>query len=455
MKRYCKNVDITDINFITRCIYLWLEGKIGRYSVQHFLSQYSAYSHKEIRNLVYIRKLDFLDSAVQAIAIDIKNRLTTEELDLPEIQQKLRYDVTCMKTRTIGIQRPLHQVLDYIATEGCSQLFRAKIGFFQIASIKGKGSSFGVRWIYRWLRTDPKRTRYYAKADVYHCYPTINHDKIKARFMRDLKNPKLLWLVCKLIDQFPEGLSLGSHFSQYACNYYLSTLYHYITEQLAKTRKKKNGKTERVRLLSHCLFYMDDILILGSSKKDLEQAMNQICEFTKTELGLKIKSDWFIRQTDYIGKSGERKGHFIDMMGYRIYRDHITIRRRTFKRMRRAFLRASWRIKNKKHLSLIEAQRVVSYAGILSQSNSRNVKSKYHVAEIMRESRRVISAAGRAGELKRRRAKDVYESMVTQKTRGSGVSQEQRFDRRSVDSGKYPHGNHCRKPWGGAGAVCI
>lgn len=78
-------------------------------------------------------------------------------------------------------------------------------------------------------------------------------------------------------------------------------------------------------------------------------------------------------------------GSFIDMMGFRIYRTHITIRRRVFKRIRRITIRIWKRIKTHQKVLESHVRKMISYWGLLKNSNSVKVIQKYHVKDIMKE----------------------------------------------------------------------
>ncbi len=90
---------------------------------------------------------------------------------------------------------------------------------------------------------------------------------------KQVKNEDLLYLVEMLLRSYRQGLSIGSYLSQWLCNYYLSFAYHYAEQELAKVRKSGKGQAKRVRLIYAVIFYMDDILILGSRKADVRKAM--------------------------------------------------------------------------------------------------------------------------------------------------------------------------------------
>lgn len=392
MRRYCKNVDITDTGFIERCIYLWLEKKRSRRDVQRFLAHYTDLTYRQIRKMMRIKATDWLPECIKRVAEDVSQRLIEERLDLPPIEFKDKYDDVCGKWRRIGIQKPIHQIFDYVAVEACREMFMAKIGPYQMASIPGRGQEKGAKQILKWIQLDPKHCRYWVKGDVRRCYPSIPHDRIKARFARDIKNKKLLWLIYELIDSFPEGLSIGSYFSQFACNYYLSQAYHYAAEQLHKVRRKKSGEISRTRLLYHQIWFMDDVLLIGSSERDLDKAMVLLTDYMRERLGLTIKPEWRIYAADYIGADSKHHGKDIDMMGYRIYCDHIAIRRRTFRRHRRKIMKARARLGKGQELGLKESRQLMSCKGKFKHSNSYKVSRRLSLAKVAHAASRVISA---------------------------------------------------------------
>lgn len=392
MRRYCKNVDITDIGFIERCIYLWIDRKKNRRDVQRFLAHYTDFNYRQIYEMTRIGVTDWLPDCIRKVAEDVQRRLKEEKLELPPIEFEDRYDDVCGKWRRIGIQKPIHQIFDYIAVEACKEMFMAKIGIYQMASIPGRGQESGMKQIFKWIQLDPKHCRYWVKGDVRKCYPSIPHDLIKSRFARDIKNKKVLWLVCILIDSFQEGLSIGSYFSQFACNYYLSQAYHYAEEWLCKERHRKDGSSVRIRLFYHQIWFMDDILFLGASARDIERAMERLAQYMNKFLGLTIKHGWHAYETDSISTDGKRHGRDIDMMGYRIYCDHITIRRRTFKRHRRKVLKARKKLGEKQGLTVAESRSLMSCNGKFKNSNSYKISKRLGIWQVARIASRIISA---------------------------------------------------------------
>lgn len=99
---------------------------------------------------------------------------------------------------------------------------------------------------------------YVAKFDFRKYFDTIDHAILKVKLRRIFKDSRLLGLFDRIIDSYSraegKGLPIGNLTSQYFANYYLSSLDHYVKEEL---RVK-----EYVR-------YMDDFLIFASTREEL------------------------------------------------------------------------------------------------------------------------------------------------------------------------------------------
>ena len=127
------------------------------------------------------------------------------------------------------------------------------------------------------------------------------------------------------------GLAIGSYLSQWLCNYALSYLCRYL-EGMEKIRRKRDGTVQRQRIVRHCLFYMDDFVIIGTRAADMDKAMKQAAIWAQKNLGITIKPDW--------GKIDLKAGA-VDIMGFVIGYKGTRIRRRIYRRIRRQFLRAA------------------------------------------------------------------------------------------------------------------
>ena len=110
MKRKCKNIDITNIEFIEKAIIDCLSGKKKSIMNKH-------------------------NDNVHEIALEMQSELMNRKLNLKPIWYKRKYDDASRKWRTIGIQDIKQQMYDYIAVNAMADLIPC-IGKYQCASIK-------------------------------------------------------------------------------------------------------------------------------------------------------------------------------------------------------------------------------------------------------------------------------------------------------------------------------
>jgi hypothetical protein len=95
MKRKCKNIDISDVNFIESCANQCLERK-GR----------KAYNRSDVRRLFS----DFDD--LHSFAIDMSRRIKDHDLRLKKVRYMIRSDRSNDKKRLIMIEDIEQQILD-------------------------------------------------------------------------------------------------------------------------------------------------------------------------------------------------------------------------------------------------------------------------------------------------------------------------------------------------------
>lgn len=366
MKRLCKDIDITDRGLISRAVYSCLNKKFKRNDVVKYLSQVSSLKENQIRYIYFRYGKKVLFPIVELVITDLKEEIENKSISFPKIWYRTKIDGSSGKVRRIGIQNIKQQLYDYIAVEALGPVLK-RIGEFQYASIKGRGTTKGKEVIARWLNN--RSMRYFVKLDVRKCFESIDHNLLIKFLEKHVKNEKLIWLIKTLISSFEKGLSIGSYLSQYLCNLYMSIIYHYIMEGLYKIRRGK-----RVNLVRHCLIYMDDILMIGSRKRDMEKAV-RLTVGKATEMGLEIKPTYQVRQID---------GNCIDMLGYKIYRTHTEIRGRTYLRVRRSFRRA------RKNITLRIAKKCLSYYGYLKHTNSKRFQRKWKVRRTIKKCKGVI-----------------------------------------------------------------
>ena len=106
-----------------------------------------------------------------------------------------------------------------------------------VVSRKGYGTSKGIElWKKYQNKFNIKYIKYYIlKFDISKYFKSINHDILKLKLEKRIKDKEALEIVFKIIDSEKEGLSIGLMSSQILAIFYLSDLDRYIVEKLKFT----------------------------------------------------------------------------------------------------------------------------------------------------------------------------------------------------------------------------
>ena len=199
-----------------------------------------------------------------------------------------------------------------------------------------------------------------------------------------------MYILYTILDTYPEGLSIGSYLSQYLANLYMSDTYHYLAEGMIKTRR---GKTRNK--VSHVLIYMDDILVFCDNITDAKHVYKKLEKYISYK-GLKLHNtiiDEF------------RENEYIDIIGYRVYRNCVTMRKRNYKRMCNLIKHI------KKHkLTLVDARAVTSYFGLCTHSDHNNFNKRFKFDRVVNDSKNLISDS--TSTKKRRRSYRRYQKII-------------------------------------------
>ena len=219
------------------------------------------------------------------------------------------------------------------------------------SSIKKRGIHQGLDKIKRALK-DKKNTLYCLKFDIRHYYPSINHEILKQKYSKIFKDKDLLWLIYEIIGSVEmsegTGIPIGNYLSQWSANVYLSSFDHWLKE------------------VKHCKYvfrYMDDVVILSSSKEELHSLLKEIKAYLQG-IKLELKGNYQIFPTDVRG---------IDFLGYRLFRKYVLLRKSTCSN----FKRKMRKLRKKKTLSYSDGCSIQSYLGWLKWCNSHRLKNKY------------------------------------------------------------------------------
>lgn len=119
-------------------------------------------------------------------------------------------------------------------------------------------------------------TYYILKCDISKFFANINHDILKNKLLRRIKDKDALKIVFDIIDSNTDGLFIGSMTSQILAIFYLNDLDHFIKETLK---------------IKYYVRYQDDFLLFHHSKDYLKHCLYEITTFLEKEkLELNIKT---------------------------------------------------------------------------------------------------------------------------------------------------------------------
>lgn len=366
MKRYCKKVDISSLPFIEAAVLACLAKKCKRErrDTVKLFARICKCEYKEAYEILMDRG-EAYGNAVHAIAAMMQREIANRELRLPKIRVKEKQDGSSGKVRKISVQHIWQLFYDHVAVLAMRELNKI-MGEHQVSGRKGMGGVYGQRVIRKWLYG--KKKVYFTKLDISRYYDSVHTEKLIAWLGRRVKNEQLMWLVSTLIRTGENGLNIGSYLSHFLANLYLSDVWHYAMQ-------KANG-------IKHALFYMDDLLLVGSNKRKLKKGVYEVIGLIE-EKGLKVKEGWHIRLCEY--------GRPIDIMGVRFSRKKETLRKRIFRRARRAIIRLARFVRKHAKASVRLARRVVSYNGWISRANCKKFAERVKLCELLKMAGKIIN----------------------------------------------------------------
>lgn len=320
-----------------------------------------ASEHKRNKKSVK-RVLDNMDEYIKRIQDLLKSKsFKNSPMAITQI-----YEPLSKKTR--DIHKPKFypdQIVHWCVMLQLQPLIMRGMDSHNCGNIPKRGEAHIRRYLQKAIATDYKGTKYFLKYDIHHFYQSVDHNILKAKLRRLIKDKDMLNLLDTLIDIDETGLPIGTYISQWLANYYLQALDHYTREKLGAR---------------YMFRYVDDVVILGPNKRKLNRMRKLVEEFLHNEK-LEMKPNWVIA---ILFKRN------IDFVGYQFHRNgKITIRRRIWKNIRALILRIAHH-----GLRLKRALRFMSYYGYIKNSNSYFIQNNYFRLLSIKKIRLSVSKGG-------------------------------------------------------------
>ena len=154
----------------------------------------------------------------------------------------------------------------------------------------------------------------------------------------------------------------------------LSFGYHAVEDM----RKVRRGCG--VPMVTHQLWYADDIYLFSQDKRNLRSAARQLQRLLLKDFGLHVKP-WKVCRV------GDQEP--VDVVGFTVRRNRVTLRPTLFLRACRAFR------KYRRSPTLGRARRVCSYWGWFRNTDSLALIARNGFDKTFKQAKRHVSAAGR------------------------------------------------------------
>lgn len=237
------------------------------------------------------------------------------------------------------------------------------------ASIPQRGCHRGMKVVKKWIKNDERNVKYCLKLDVRKYFDSISQNVLINKLRNKIHDKRFMNLLVKIIRTTDRGLPLGFYTSQWFANFYLQDFDHYVKEKLC---------------VKHYIRYMDDMVVFCSNKRELHKVKEAVEKYLSNNLSLEIKDNWQL----FRFHTRKDKGRFLDFMGFRFYRNRVTLRRKiALKAMRKAK-----RIAKEKRATVHDARQMLTYIGWTRCTNTYNWLRKYILRYVdFRKLRKIVS----------------------------------------------------------------
>ena len=282
---------------------------------------------------------------------------------------KIINDGISTKKREIIVPTVAEHIVQHAIMNVLKPIFMRGMYEHTYASIPQRGCHHGMKIVKKWIRNSERNIKYCLKLDVRKYFDSISQDVLIDKLHKKIHDERFMDLLIKIIRTAEHGLPLGFYTSQWFANFYLQDFDHSVKEDLR---------------IKHYIRYMDDMVLFHSNKRELHRIKKLIELYLRDNLSLEIKDNWQL----FRFHTRKDKGRFLDFMGFRFYRNRVTLRRKiALKAMRKAR-----RIAKKKHTAVHDARQMLTYIGWSKCTDSYNWVKKYILYHInFRELRKIVS----------------------------------------------------------------
>jgi len=330
---------------------------------------------------------DNLENAIYRASIgkrdreDVKKILENIDYHIKQVQEKLinrtfeirkhtAFEINDgIKQKKRKIIKPdfvYEQILHHAVVQVMQDVVMRGMYVWSCGSVPDRGGVYGKRHIEKFIKNSPTEIKYCAKGDVKQFFLEVSKDILKKLCRKKIHDSKMIWVLDLILDaniaafngdDIDFGLPIGYYTSQWFANWFLQDLDHHIKEVLK---------------IKCYVRYVDDIVLFSGNKKKLHKAITSINNYLKN-IDLELKGNYQVFRFDYIDKSGNEKGRFVDFMGFRFHRNRTVLRRSILLKA----TRKAARLAKKGNLNWYECSQMLSYVGWFKHTDTYRVFEKW------------------------------------------------------------------------------
>lgn len=303
---------------------------VGIEDIATFENAEDAY-RKARRNKRYREEVLRFTENKEAELCDIVQELLTGTYRQGEARHFVVYEP---KKRDIYALPFRDRVVQHMINTKIEPIVEKRFYFHSYACRKNKGMHKAAAYAQECIRNRSfEGCQVYAlKADIHKYFNSVDHEILKQLLVRIFKDRQLIALIFYIIDSYGEdgkGIPVGNLLSQLFANLVLNELDTFVKNELK---------------VKDYLRYMDDFVVIHNDREYLKEVLQKIDAFMRERKKLSLNPKTTIINT----KNG------LDFCGYRIYKDHRKIRKRSHKHMKAA-------IKAYRHGKITKDKLLLSY----------------------------------------------------------------------------------------------
>ena len=290
-------------------------------------------------------------------------------------RESIRYDAGSNKER--HIQAPAlfpDQFIHWALILVLEDTFMRGMDDWCCASVKGRGTLYAKSLLDRTLDNSlsseqrpsqrvENKYKYCLKMDIRKYFQNVDRDILMKKLKAKIKDPEIIHLIEQIVYSVPgTGIPLGYYTSQWFANFYLQSFDHYLREVLMPRYH-----------VSIYVRYMDDMVILGSNKRELQRLKAEIEDYLMKELHV------WLKHTSCIFAIADRP---IDFVGYRFSYGKTVLRKGLLHSARRAN-----RNLYRGRYTLSKARSALAYNGWIQNTDTKEYRDNYFKGSLYQDIR--------------------------------------------------------------------